>query len=148
MAALALAFLLGGAVMLVESYAGAGELQSRVKYAMGPAFFPRIILVLLMLLALAAVVEAARGRAAAASVPRLANALAMAGATGAYVWLIGSIGFLLASCAFALVCPLLLGYRKLAVLLPLAAVYATTVWYVFDKVLQIVLPASPWFARF
>lgn len=147
-AAVAFAFLLGGALMLAESYSGAGAMRSRVAHAMGPAFFPRIVLVLLVALALAALVEAMRGLVASRALPQRAMMFGMIAATIAYVWLVGAVGFLLASVAFVAICPVVLGYRRWAVVVPLAAIYAVVVWYVFQRVLQIVLPNSPWFALF
>lgn len=147
-AGVALAFLLAAGVMLAESFTGSGTMESRVAHAMGPAFFPRIVLVLLLVLSLAAVVEAVRGRIGAGPVPRAAPTIGMILATGAYVWLVGAIGFLLASIAYLVACPIVLGYRRYGVVLPLALIYAVAVWYVFQRVLQIVLPSSPWFALF
>lgn len=147
-AAVAFAFLIGGVLMLVESYSGAGAMQSRVAHAMGPAFFPRIVLVLLVVLALAALSEALRGLVTARPLPHAGAMFGMIAVTAAYVWLVGAAGFLLASVAFLAVCPAVLGYRRWAIAVPLAAVYAIAVWYVFQRVLQIVLPGSPWFALF
>lgn len=141
-------FLFASVVMLWQSYLSEGAQQSRVAYAMGPAFFPRIVLYLMAAMALAVAVEAYRSGGAPVSMRRAGIALAMMLATGVYIWLIGTIGFLFASIAYSIVCPVVLGYRRWGWLLVLAFVYCAGVWYMFDRVLQIVLPGSPWFAYF
>jgi hypothetical protein len=69
-------------------------------------------------------------------------------ATGLYVVAIGSLGFLIATIGYTLTLPVLLGYRKLPIVLAIAAIYPAAVWYLFDRIVQILLPASPWFEIF
>ena len=141
-------FLFAGVVMLWRSYSGDAALHSRVTYAMGPAFFPRIVLYLMVPMALAVAVGSYRRGGVPVSMQRAGTMLAVMVATAVYVWLIGAIGFLLSSIAYSIVCPVILGYRRWGWLLALAFLYCAGVWYVFDRVIQIILPGSPWFTYF
>ncbi|MDL2210110.1 tripartite tricarboxylate transporter TctB family protein [Desulfovibrio sp. OttesenSCG-928-O18] len=59
--------------------------------------------------------------------------------------LLDYLGFLPACIAFCFAYPFLLGYRNVKVLIPVSILYAVGLWFVFNKVLLIILPASPWF---
>ena len=141
-------FLLSGVVMLLESHSGAGAMQSRLTHAMGPAFFPRIVLLLILPMALAAGIAALREGGTPVRMQRAATVLGMMAATGLYVWLISAVGFLFASMAYSVACPLLLGYRNPRWLLSLAILYSVAAWFMFHRVLKIILPGSPWFDYF
>jgi hypothetical protein len=65
-------------------------------------------------------------------------------ATGIYCGLIGLLGFLIASVLFAFAVPLLLGRRDFLLLVTIALIYGVAVWLLFEKLFQIILPASPW----
>ncbi len=112
-----------------------------------PMFFPRILLALWMLLAL---LIAARGLLARGEpVPRQRWAqvgLVLALVAG-YTWLITAVGFLLASVLLCLALMLALGYRRLVVVGAVTVLLPTVIWYVFEFVLKIPLPTSPWFDR-
>lgn len=74
--------------------------------------------------------------------------MALIAVTAAYGIAIGWIGFLIASFAFIVASSFALGYRRISVVAPVAAVYAVAVWYLFQEILLIILPSSPWFSSF
>jgi hypothetical protein len=115
----------------------------------GPVFFPRFLLALMIVVSLVIVWEGRREPALALPpLPEAGPVLAAMAATGGYLWGIGQAGFLIATIAYTLVLPRALGYRNWPVTLALAAVYPVAVWYVFQEVFRIILPASPWFTAF
>lgn len=121
---------------------------SRAVQGVGPAFFPRLVLIGMAGLAVVVIVQELRRRS-----PRLlgdgaVRAAAAVALTVLYGIGVATIGFLLASVAFIALMPVLLGYRRWPVLAVLAVVYAVAVWWMFERFLLIILPHSPWFATF
>lgn len=114
----------------------------------GPVFFPRILLGLMLVLSLAVLVQGLRESALTIRRDTALRMLAVALVTAAYVLAITRAGFLLSSVAFALVLPPLLGYRRVLPIVAVAAIYPLAVWYLFDRVVRILLPSSPWFNGF
>ena len=57
--------------------------------------------------------------------------------------LLGTIGFLPACVIFCVAYPFFLGYKNLRILLPVSCIYAVALWFIFNKVLFIILPATP-----
>ncbi len=119
----------------------------------GPVFFPRILLVLMLLLSAGVLGQSLihkDGNRAGGSFggPHLLSVGLAAVATGAYLYLIYLVGYLLASIAFSFTLPVIFGYRRWGVIAAFAAVYATATWYVFEVIFRIVLPKSPWFISF
>jgi hypothetical protein len=146
-ALIAAIFLVAGAAMWWETFRETYHL-SRAGNAMGPAFFPRLALTGICLLAIAAIVDGWRRAAPTVRIERASQVAGAIAATTLYCVGILWIGFLLATIAFVLLLPPLLGYRRWPVLAPVAIGYAIIVWYVFQNVLLIILPASPWFISF
>ena len=115
----------------------------------GPVFYPRILLGVMAVLCLVIIVEELR--APPAGTPTKAHLGAIAAAillTGGYVFAIPQIGFLLATVPFTFVLPLVFGVRRLWWLAAFSVGFATAMWYLFDRVFQIILPKSPWFIYF
>ncbi|MDL2209624.1 tripartite tricarboxylate transporter TctB family protein [Desulfovibrio sp. OttesenSCG-928-O18] len=54
------------------------------------------------------------------------------------------LGFLPGCIVFCFLYPFALGYKNLKVLIPVSILYAVSLWFVFNKVLLIILPESPW----
>lgn len=142
--AMAAVFLAAALLLLGETFREDYHL-SRASHAMGPAFFPRIVLAGMALLSLVAIVESISSESGGTGLAGAGRVLGLIAITLAYGLSIGWIGFMFASFAFIVAASLALGYRRLAVVLPVAAVYAFSVWFMFEKVLLIVLPSSPWF---
>jgi putative tricarboxylic transport membrane protein len=114
----------------------------------GPVFYPRIVLVCLLVFALAVIWEGRNEPGITLNWPVLIPVISVLAATGLYVVAIGSLGFLIATIGYTLALPVLLGYRKLPIVIAIAAIYPVAVWYLFDRIVQILLPASPWFEIF
>lgn len=112
-----------------------------------PSFYPRI---LLTLWAVIAGLVFLRGLVSSGQVPRphMGKFLTAVGTTAAYVWLIGEIGFLLASYPFVFAFMLAQGYRNPIVVLAVGCVFPTAVWWLMTGPMRISLPNSPWFAGF
>lgn len=141
---LALAFLLVALVLLGESFRANYHL-SRASAAMGPAFYPRILLFIIIALAVMVIVEALRSDTARVSVDGLARVAGMIAITISYGILIDWIGFVIPSVIFIITVAAILNYRRWMIVLPVAVVYPIGLWLLFQKALLIILPSSPWF---
>ena len=122
----------------------------------GPVFYPRILLAIIIALATAIVLQslfqAPRGEASTApdrvgwrALPALLAAIAL---TAGYVMAFSAAGYLLSTIVYALLLPLVFGYRNPLAIGAFALSYAVATWYLFEKVFLIILPKSPWFAAF
>ena len=122
----------------------------------GPVFYPRILLAIIIALATAIVLQslfqAPRGEASTApdrvdwrALPALLAAVAL---TAGYVMAFSAAGYLLSTIVYALLLPLVFGYRNPLSIGAFALSYAAATWYLFEKVFLIILPKSPWFAAF
>ena len=145
--------ILFGAVMLAIAAffwweSGAARYQTAmVGHSFGPAFYPRILLVLWLLLAGLLVARGAvrRGEPVAAQAWRpLAGFVAI---TGAYIWLVTAIGFLFSSVLLCLASTIYLGYRRPVPVVAVSLGVPLLLWYLFVFVIRMPLPASPWFDR-
>lgn len=117
-------------------------------YGFTPAFFPQILLSIWALLCVVLIVRSlvlARTEHAAPLWGRLFSAFLI---TGAYIFLVDQVGFLLASIPFAAGFMFIFGYRNPVVMAAVALVFPVATWWVFTHLLQIVLPTSPWFTSF
>lgn len=145
--AMAIFFLAAAAVLWGETFRDDGRL-GYAGHAMGPAFFPRIVLTGMALLALLVIADTLRRPGGKVKVAGGGRVLALIAITAAYGIAIGWIGFLIASFAFIVASSFALGYRRISIVAPVAAVYAVAVWYLFQEILLIILPSSPWFNSF
>ena len=138
------AFLLGAAVLWWEStseqYAltGTGTVNNAV-------FYPRILLIGVFVLATIVVIRGVMRRGGPVDRLDWRTFTGMLVATAAYALLIPEIGFLFSSILYCLATPLLLGYRRWVVVVPVAVVFPAVTWYVFRIALKMSLPRSPWF---
>lgn len=146
-AAMAVVFL-GAALLLWGESFREDYYLARASHAMGPAFFPRIVLSGMVLLSLAVIIGAIRNESGAVRLEGAAPVLGLIAITIAYGIAMFWIGFLISSFLFIVAASLILGYRNLPVVIPVAAAYAFAVWFMFQKILLIILPASPWFDSF
>ncbi len=127
----------------------------------GPVFYPRILLGIIIVLAATIALkslfqtsrvqisrrpaDAAPDRAGWRALPALVAAIAL---TAGYVMAFSAAGYLLSTVVYALLLPLVFGYRNPLVISAFAISYAVATWYLFEKVFLIILPKSPWFAAF
>ncbi|MGQ9371269.1 tripartite tricarboxylate transporter TctB family protein [Azospirillum sp. ST 5-10] len=140
--------LLGAAVLFwVETFRDDYHL-SRAVQGVGPAFFPRIVLSGMAVLAVVVIVGELRRRRVPAATEGLGKAAAAIALTVLYGLAVDRLGFLLASIGFVATLPVLLGYRRWPVLAVVAVANAVAVWLVFERLLLIILPHSPWFSTF
>ncbi|MDX6750148.1 tripartite tricarboxylate transporter TctB family protein (plasmid) [Geminicoccaceae bacterium 1502E] len=147
--------LIFGAAMLVIAgllWREAGKLEAGdtgfFGFGFDPGFFPRILLGFWV--ALSGIVLARgllRHGMPAVQAPNWGRLATLMALTALYVLGITVIGFAFASIAFLLVLLPVLGYRRPAVVVPLAVIFPLLTWYVFVFFLQIILPVSPWFDR-
>lgn len=121
---------------------------SRASNAVGPAFYPRIVLTGMALLGLLVIVDAFRKESGTVKLDGAGAVFGLIAITVIYGIAMFWIGFLLSSFVYIVTVSLALGYRRLLVIVPVAATYAVAVWFVFQEVLLIILPASPWFESF
>jgi putative tricarboxylic transport membrane protein len=141
------ALLLGSALLWYETFDEAYQLSMSTS-GRGPVFFPRMLLTGISLLALCVFLQGLREQADAIDRRAVKTTLAVMALTAAYIVAIEQAGFLLASIAYTALLPLLLGYRRVWISLPLALVFSLVAWYVFQELFLIVLPSSPWFDGF
>ena len=127
----------------------------------GPVFYPRILLAIIIGLAAAIALQslfrvpgaqkpsqpadAAPEKAGWRALPALLAAIAL---TAGYVMAFSAAGYLLSTIVYALLLPLVFGYRNPLAIGAFALSYAVATWYLFEKVFLIILPKSPWFAAF
>jgi hypothetical protein len=109
----------------------------------GPQFYPRIILWGWLACAVAMMAEAAltAEKRRTQHWRGLAAAVALAGVACVAMPL---TGFLPVSIAFMLAYPWALGYRRITILAPLSVTFSVAIWYTFNEILLIQLPAVPW----
>jgi len=139
-----LAFLALALLLLAESYSEDYHL-SRASTAMGPAFFPRIVLFLILGLGVLVIAQTIRQGKEMADTSGMARVLGLAALTVIYGIAMDWIGFVFASIPYVIATAVLLGYRRWQWVVPVSVLYAFAVWFLFQKVLLIILPASPWF---
>lgn len=142
--AVTLAFLALALLLLFESYSDDYHL-SRASTATGPAFFPRIVLFLILGLGVLVVLQTVRHGKDMADTSGLRRVLGLITITVIYGIAMDWIGFVFASIPYVVATAGLLGYRRWQWVIPVAVLYAFAVWFLFQKVLLIILPASPWF---
>ena len=127
----------------------------------GPVFYPRILLGIIIVLAATIALQslfqtvrvqasgrptdAATNRASWRALPALLAAITL---TAGYVMAFSAAGYLLSTIVYALLLPLVFGYRNPLVIGAFALSYAVATWYLFEKVFLIILPKSPWFSAF
>jgi hypothetical protein len=112
--------------------------------AFSPMFFPRIILMALLALAALNMVIDLMSNAKSAEL-RLAPALLICAGFVGYVLLIMPLGYFLSSVLMAVLILMALGIRRPLVLLLLPVVSAGSLVVLFNHILKMPLPTSPFF---
>lgn len=110
-----------------------------------PMFYPRILLVLWIGLSIGLIVEPFLGGERDVPQQRWGMLFGMLALVAACTFLLTAIGFLFASILFCLTASFYLGYRGPIGLVLTGLVFPFCTWFLFDKVLLILLPTSPWF---
>lgn len=109
----------------------------------GPVFYPRVLLVLWILMAGILTIQALR-RTWTVPVqdwPMIAKVMAVVSVS---TLLMEVIGFLLAAILFCTAYTWVTGYRRPVGLILVGLIFPVVVWYLFENVLLITLPANPW----
>ena len=117
-------------------------------YGFSPNFFPQILLSFWAAICVILIVRALLIKDTKEANPlwgRLFTAFIL---TGAYIFLVGHVGFLMASMPFACAFMILFGYRKPLIIGTVTIVFPLATWWIFTEVLKIYLPTSPWFSSF
>lgn len=135
----------GMATLLLASSFSSGYQRSFLRFDPGPTLYPRILLVLMIVLSLIVIVRSLKLPADRVLPKGSARVLWLMATTVMYVATIRYFGFLIASVVFLILVPWTAGYRRTGIIVSVAGVYAVAIWLVFEKVLYIILPSSPWF---
>jgi len=133
-----------GVGLLIHSYDAHYEGMG-VGAAVNPMFYPRILLWLWVALAAILVVTPLMGKEHNVPTQRWLALLGIAAITGGGAALMTVIGFLFSSILFCVAASLQMGYRRPLGLILTGIVFPLATWYLFQKVLMIPLPVSPWF---
>jgi len=119
-----------------------------------PSTFPKVLSVLAILCALAILLglekRAGDSKPAEIDYRRLADynlwqALSLLGLMVAYAFLLRPAGFLISTAGFLIVGAMILGERRVSILVPVAVAAAAVVWYLVQQVLGIFLRPWPFF---
>lgn len=109
--------------------------------SVNPVFFPRILLLLWILLAVVILFEAVRlPKTTETETHRWQAPIGMIAAAGVSIWAMRWLGYIGVAGPLAFACGWLLGYRRLYILIAIAAFSAFTTWWLFDQALGIPLP--------
>ena len=117
-------------------------------YGFSPNFFPQILLSIWALLCVVMIVRAVILVRRDDEPPLWGRLFIAVALTAVYIFLVGEIGFLLASIPFAAAFMLLFGYRQPVVITAVTLVFPVATWWIFTELLKIYLPTSPWFTSF
>lgn len=142
--AVGVVFLLVAIVLLASTFGGHYR-PSFIQYDPGPVLYPRILLALMIVLAITVIFKSVSSPAQRINLAGGLRVIGLMAMTTGYIYLIGYVGFLIASIPFLIAVPWMIGYRRVGITLVLAFTYSTVVWLLFQKVLYIILPSSPWF---
>jgi putative tricarboxylic transport membrane protein len=112
----------------------------------GPMFYPRLILGIWLVIAVAITVRGALLMSSDESVQalewgQLASVIVI---TGVYMWVVTLLGFVLSSALYIFVVLTLLGFRRPIIVAALSIGFPLVTWSVFQFLLRIPLPTSPW----
>lgn len=130
-------FLIGGG-LLAYSYIWGADMSVGERF--GPMFYPRFILWIWVLLAAGLTIEYwLTCGGPMPSVNKRSLLASVLSVTGCCV-LLPYLGFLITCGLFCCAYPLLLGYRRIAIVVISAVVFAVATWYMFNDILLIVLP--------
>lgn len=136
--------LLAGIGLLVHSFSPHYAVMG-IGASVGPMYFPRILLGLWVALSVVLVVQPFIGRTKGLPSQRWGMLFGLIALVGGSALLMILIGFLFSSVLFCLATTLFLGYRGTAGILATGLGFPLITWYLFQEILLIPLPVSPWF---
>lgn len=136
--AFSVTMLLIGAGLLVYSYVWGADMSVGERF--GPMFYPRFILWAWVLLAMGLTVETLFAHSVQSQPVNKKALLASIASVAVCCALLPYLGFLVTCVLFCCAYPLLLGYRKIAVVIISAVLFSVATWYVFNSILLIALP--------
>jgi hypothetical protein len=112
----------------------------------GPMFYPRLILGIWVAIAVVIIVRGALLMSSDDSVQALrwGQLASVVVTTGVYMWVVTLLGFVLASALFIFIVLMLLGFRRPIIVGALSVGFPLATWFVFQFLLHIPLPTSPW----
>ena len=116
---------------------------SDVGNAHSPVFFPRIILVLWIGLSLIALIQTLISAPANTPIVGLLRLAILIAAAVAYTMFLNQYGFFLTSAAFAVVCLVVFGVRSPIIIVVYAVVVPGALVALFNHILKMPLPTSP-----
>ncbi|KPB02343.1 tripartite tricarboxylate transporter TctB family protein [Ahrensia marina] len=136
----ALALLLLGGALFAHSFA-ARYAAMGIGSPVNPVFFPRILLGLWILLGVVILIKAIRSPVNfKENTHRWQEPLGMIAAVAVSIWAMRWLGYIGVAGPLAFACGWLLGYRRLVILIAIAALSAIFTWWLFDQALGIPLP--------
>jgi len=139
-ASVAIALFLTGAALLATTFGGSPDLQP----AFDPTFFPRIVLIIWVALAVLEIASAIRNRVPSDE-PAAWRIGVLVAAVLLYAVFFTRLGFFITSVAFCTVSLLALGQRHVATIAAFAIGAPAVLLILFNRVLKMPLPASPFF---
>lgn len=139
----AVAILAFAALLFTQTFAEISAF-AQASQGRGPFFYPRFIMAAIALFAILTVLRPSGVMAELPNHQGMRMSFGLIAIVALYVLGLVVLGFLLSSIAFALITPLFLGYRRLAVILAVAVVFSLTVWWLFESVFLIILPQADW----
>jgi putative tricarboxylic transport membrane protein len=115
-------------------------------HAFGPMFYPRLILGIWVVIAVVIMLRGALLMSSDDSVQALqwGQLASVVVVTGVYMWVVTLLGFVLSSALFMFVVLMLLGFRRPIIVGALSIGFPLAAWFVFQFLLRIPLPTSPW----
>jgi putative tricarboxylic transport membrane protein len=136
---IALALMAMGALLIWDG----ARIPDRGGYSgIGPGDVPKLVGGVLILLGLATAVEGRRGRAEPLPRQQIAPVLLIVGGLALQLVLLKPLGFGIASGILFACTAAAFGKRNLVLTLPLGIIFALAVYGVFDRLLQLNLPAG------
>ncbi|MDO4548477.1 MAG: tripartite tricarboxylate transporter TctB family protein [Clostridia bacterium] len=115
----------------------------------GPEVFPMLMAIGVIICSVVLLIQSllSKSEEAAPSMsfkkPGMIGVLVSVAVTAAMIWLWEPVGFLILSPIVLLVFMLMLGYRKVGMLVAVAVLVPVVVWLLFYKVLSISIPIGP-----
>jgi hypothetical protein len=136
----AIALFLTGAALLATTFGGNPDLPP----AFDPTLFPRIVLIIWVALAVMEIASAIRNRVPSDE-PAAGRIGILVAAVLLYAVFFTRLGFFITSVAFCTVSLLVLGQRHVATIAAFAVGTPAVLLILFNRVLKMPLPASPFF---
>ena len=136
--------LIASGLLLVEVF-GPQYAVSAVDEGVNPGFIPKVLLSIWVILSLILVIRPPAGNARISEYVDWKKFAIFTAATIAYFVAVWFAGFVLATGFFLCLCPIFLGFRPYWGGIVFGVIATAALWVIFEKVLQLVLPAGLFF---